>query len=139
MAKVSYEELEQLASIVKRKIQDEFAIKKMSGNLVRTIEIIASSDKIEIVIPAPTYNMLLYQSKGVVLPTYKGSYASKLDKEGSEFFVYPNGTRKGSHKVTPHNHIGFVDKIINEALNEWYGVIGNKYSEKKRTDTGDNS
>ena len=137
MAKISYGELELLASIVKKKIEDEFAIKKLSGNLVKTIEIIQSQDKVEIVIPAPTYNMLLYQSKGVVVHTYRGSYASKLDKEGSEFFVYPNGTRKGSHKIAPHNHINFVERVINEALQEWYGQLGQKYQEIKRTDLGE--
>lgn len=137
MAKIKYEELEQLAFILKRKIEEEFSLKKLSGNLVNTIEIVGSADKIEISIPAPTYNMLLYQTRHVVVPTYHGSYASKIDKKGSEFFVYPYGTRKGSYKVTPHNHINFVDRVIKEAINEWMAFYSTKYKEKRRTDTGE--
>lgn len=137
MPKIKYEELEQLAFILKRKIEEEFSLKKLSGNLVNTIEIVGSADKIEISIPAPTYNMLAYQTKHVIIPTYHGSYASKLDKEGSEFFVYPYGTRKGSHKVTPRNHINFVDRVISEAIDEWLSFYSTKYEEKGRTDTGE--
>lgn len=136
MAKVKYNELEQLAFIVKRKIEEEFSLKHLSGNLARTIEIVGSADSIEIVIPAQTYNMLMYQTRGVIVPTYRGSYASKLDKEGSEFFVYPYGSRRGSHKISPKNHIGFVDRVIEEAIEEWL-VMFPKYEEKGRTDTGE--
>lgn len=136
METVSYEEMEQLAHILVKKIKDEFSIKKLSGNLANTIEVHASDDKIEVVIPAQTYNMLLYQTKKVVLHTSHGSYASDLDENGSEFFVYPNGTRKGSKKISPGNHKGFVDKVINEAIKEWLIAMGNKYREKRRIDTG---
>ena len=136
MAKVSYEDLEKLASIIMKKIEEEFAVKKMSGNLVRTVEIKASADSIEISIPAPTYNMLEFQRRGAIVHTYHGSYASKLDKEGSEFFVYPNGEHKGSHKIYPRNHIGFVDRVIREAVDEWTAMNSNKYRKTKETDTG---
>lgn len=136
MDSISYEELEQLAFIFQRKIQEEFSIKHLSGNLANTIEIVASDDNIQIIIPAKTYNMLLYQTKGVIVHTSHGSYASKLDKEGSEFFIYPNGTIKGRRKIKPRNHVGFVDKAIRDSIDEWLLSLSGKYEETKITDTG---
>ena len=135
---LSNEDLEELASVIVEKIKEEFAIKKMSGNLVRTIQVVASEDKVEIIIPANTYSMLQYQTRGVIVPTWHGSYASKLDLEGSEFFIYPYGTRKGSFKVYPRNHIGFVDKVINEGVNEWLARKG-KYTKGKVTELEGNN
>lgn len=136
MGEIKYEDFEQLALIIKKNLEEEFSIKKLSGNLIRTIEIINSKDKIEISIPAPTYNMLQYQTNHVVIPTYRGSYASKLDAIGSEFFIYPYGTRKGSFKIKPHNHKDFVDKVINKSLDEWLATYSNKYKKKSRKDFG---
>lgn len=121
---VPQEMLDLLSRIVIRKIEEEFSIKKLSGNLVNTITIEQSENEIKINIPAQTYNMLLYQEKGVVVHTSNGSYASKLDEEGSSFYVYPNGTRKGSYRINPRNHIGFVNKVVNEAIQEWSSIIG---------------
>ena len=135
METVSYEELEQLAQIITRKIKEDFEDKHLSGNLARTIEVHGSEDKIEIVIPARTYNMLLYQTRHIVVPRGNGSYASKLDEQGSEFYVYTYGTRKGSKKIHPGNHKGFVDKAIQEGIREWFGILADKYKEGKRTDT----
>lgn len=137
MAAISYKELEELAQIIVKKIQADFEDKHLSGNLARTIVVNGSKDKIEIVIPAKAYNMLLYQTKGVVVYNGHGSYASKLDKEGSEFYIYPFGTRKGSKKIAPRNHIYFVNRAINEGLNEWLGTKAEKYKEEKRTTYGE--
>lgn len=111
--------LQQLAQIIVRNLQEEFAVKKMSGNLIKTIQVEEQEGDIKIIIPAKTYNMLLYQTKGVVVHTSHGSYASKLDTEGSSFMVYPHGTRKGSYRVSPGNHKDYVDKIIQKSLSEW--------------------
>ena len=122
--KVGEKELEQLARLIVQKLREEFALKHLSGNLVNTITVENLGNEIKINIPAKTYNMLLYQTKGVVVHTSNGSYASKLDEEGSKFFVYPQGTRKGSKRISPGNHKGYVDKIINQAISEWSGMIG---------------
>lgn len=122
--KVGEKELEQLARLIVQKLEEEFALKHLSGNLVNTITVENLGNEIKINIPAKTYNMLLYQTKGVVVHTSNGSYASKLDEEGSKFFVYPQGTRKGSKRISPGNHKGYVDKIINQAISEWSGMIG---------------
>lgn len=120
------EELRKLGEIIIRKLKEEFAIKHLSGNLVNTITVEMASDEINIRIPAQTYNMLKYLEKGVVIHTSHGSYASKLDEEGSSFMVYPEGSRKGSHRVSPRNHKGYIDKIINSSIQEWKGLVGGK-------------
>ena len=75
------------------------------------------------------YNIKLAEKKGVVVKTYHGSYAEKLNEVGSEFFVYPGYNRKGSHKATPHNHIGFADNAVNNAIQVWTGMMKEKYKE----------
>ena len=119
-------ELQLLADIIVRRLKEEFSLKKLSGNLVNTITVESYGNEIKINIPAQTYNMLLYQEKGVVIHTSNGSYASKLDEIGSEFYVYPQGTRKGSKLIKPHNHIGYVDRVINGAIREWRSQLGDK-------------
>ena len=120
---VGERELQKLAEIIVRNLKEEFAIKHLSKNLINTIVVEGTSDEIKIHIPAQTYNMLLYQSKGVVVHTSHGSYASKLDEEGSSFMVYPNGTRKGSKRISPRNHQGYIDRIINLSIQEWRGSL----------------
>lgn len=132
---LTHSDLEMLTWTILDKFKEEFAIKHLSMNLVNTIEVHNNPDGIQIVIPAKTYNMLLYQTQGVVVHTSHGSYASKLDKEGSQFYVYPNGARKGSKKIKPGNHKGYVDRVINEAINEWMVKLG-KFDSKKITDFG---
>ena len=124
----SYKEeiLTSLSNIIIQNLKEEFSRKKLSGNLINTIEVEISSDEVKIHIPAKTYNMLLFQTKGVVVHTNNGSYASKLDEEGSSFMVYPQGTRKGSHRVNPRNHIGFIDRVINKSIREWRSTLSEK-------------
>lgn len=111
--------LELLAQIIVRRIKEEFADKRMSGNLINTISVEKLEDRIDIKIPAEIYNMLEYQRSGTIIHTNKGSYASKLDEEGSSFMVYPNKTRKGAYRVKPGHHKGFVNKVVNESIQEW--------------------
>lgn len=121
---IGEKELQDLAEIIVRKLKEEFNLKHLSGNLINTMKIENYGDEIKINIPAQTYNMLLYQMKGVVVHTSNGSYASKLDEEGSKFYKYPNGTRKGSKLVKPGNHKGYIDKVIDSAILEWSSEIG---------------
>ena len=123
---VGEKELELLARIIVEKLREEFSIKHLSGNLINTIKVENLGNEIKINIPAQTYNMLLYQSKGVVVHTSHGSYASKIDEEGSSFMIYPGETRSGSFRVNPGNHKGYVNKVIDSAILEWQGLLGNK-------------
>lgn len=115
--------LDSLMAIIIKNLKEEFRIKHLSKNLINTIQIESYSDEIKIHIPAKTYNMLMYQTKGVVIHTSNGSYASKLDEVGSEFFLYPNGTRKGSYKIKPHNHKGYIERVINKSIQEWKNTL----------------
>lgn len=124
MAQIGEKELERLATLIVNKLKEEFTQKHLSGNLLKTITIERMGDQINIIIPAKTYNMLLYQTQGVVVHTSHGSYASKLDEEGSSFMIYPSGTRKGSKRIKPGNHKGYIDNIIDNAIQEWSSMIG---------------
>lgn len=130
---LTHQDLEELTWIILEKLKEEFQTKYMSKNLVNTVEVKNQDDKIEIIIPAKVYNMLKFQKEGVVIHTGKGSYASKLDKEGSEFYAYPQGTKKGSKRVKPGNHKDYVDRVIEKAVNEWMAKQG-KFDSKKVTE-----
>ena len=121
---VGEKELEKLANLIVQKLREEFANKHLSKNLINTIRVENIGNEIKIYIPAKTYNMLLYQTQGVVVHTSNGSYASRLDETGSEFYVYPQGSRKGGKRIAPHNHKGYIDKIVNKAISEWSSIIG---------------
>lgn len=123
-------EVQRFAEILQNKLKDGFRAKRLSGNLMNTIEINDVGDHVEVSIPAQVYNMLLYQTRGVIVHYGSKSYASKLDEQGSSFMVYPHGTRSGSYRVSPGNHKGFVDQAIKEALQEW---ASGKYEIKSTT------
>lgn len=130
--KVGEKELEQLANLIIEKLREEFSIKHLSKNLINTIKVENVGDEIKIHIPAQTYNMLKFQQEGVVIHTSKGSYASRLDETGSEFYSYNKGTRTGGERIAPHNHKGYIEKIINQAIAEWSSLVGkNKVSVRK--------
>lgn len=115
----------ELGLFIYKALKKEFEDKHLSKNLINTVEILFDANGDYIVkIPAQTYNMLLYQKKGVVVHTNHGSYAKKLDEQGSSFIVYPNDDRKGSFRINPGNHKGFVNKVINEAIIEWLSLNG---------------
>ena len=120
MAQLKRKDLEEFVQILLQKLKDEFSVHYLSGNLLNTITVDNSNpDLIRIEIPAETYNMLLYQTRGVVVPYQSKSYAMKLNEQGSSFKLYPNGTVKGSYWIHPGNHKGYLDKVINEAISEW--------------------
>ena len=121
---MAYEkELEKLSDIIIKNLHLEFADKHLSKNLINTISVEKLGDEIKINIPAQTYNMLEYQTRGVIIHTTNGSYASKLDEEGSSFMIYPNGTRKGGRRISPGNHKGYIDEVIGKSIQEWLGEI----------------
>ena len=131
--KLSKQDLEDMATFVKNALVNEFAPKHLSNNLLNTIQInFVDESKIQVSIPAQTYNMLLFQHKRVVVHTSHGSYASKLDIEGSSFFVYPNESRSGSYKVYPKNHIGYIDRVINEAISSFLAMKADKWKLRHR-------
>lgn len=127
---VGEKELKKLAEIIIKNLKEEFSVKHLSKNLINTIVVESANDEIKIHIPAQTYNMLLYQTKGVVVHTSHGSYASKLDEEGSSFIDYPNGQRKGSKRISPRNHKGYINEVINKSIREWRGLLQNMKVQK---------
>lgn len=134
MAAISKKDLMDLATFIESSLKEEFANQHLSGNLVNTIEVEEGEDSVKVSIPARAYNMYQYQRNRVIIPNGRGSYASRLDTEGSEFFVYTN---KGRFFVKPHNHIGYVDKVINDSINAWIASLSGRYEKKSMTDTGE--
>lgn len=119
---ITDEQITMLALIIVKNIKEEFMIQKMSGNLANTIEVYEDGEGLHVSIPAQTYNMLKYQKEKVLIHTSHGSYASKLDEEGSSFFVYDEETGKRK-KISPGNHKGFIEKVILDSINEWKGTL----------------
>lgn len=94
-------------------VKNGFEEKHLSGNLLNTLEVTEN----QLRIPAPSYNMYQYQMHGVIIHTGIGSYASELDENGSQFYIY---IRKGGRFwITPKNHIGFVDDSIRLGIQNW--------------------
>ena len=123
---ITRRELEMLSFIILRKLQEEFEIKHLSKNLINTVRIEMLEDEIKVNIPAQTYNMLEFKRSGVIVHTSHGSYASKIDEEGSSFMIYPNDTKAGSFRTYPRNHKGYVNRIINSAIKEWKEFLNGK-------------
>ena len=115
MNKVSQADLELLAEMIIQNIRADFAVKHLSGNLVNTIQVENTKDGIKIIIPAEIYDIYQYLDKGVIIKTGQGSYASELDINGSSF---------GRNKT--HNHKGYVDRAIDNAVNMWVSSIQDK-------------
>lgn len=130
---VSEEDLQVFTNIILENLKEEFSLKKLSGNLLNTITVEKNDEEIRINIPARTYNMLLYQQKGVVVHTGHGSYASKLDEQGSNFYVYPNGGTNGRYKINPKNHKDFVNRVVQKSLEQFVNIKG--YEIVKREET----
>lgn len=123
---VSKKDLQTLANLIYENIKADFEDKHLSGNLLNTIQVTNSDTGIKIEIPAEIYNMYLFFSKGVVVHTGKGSYASELNDKGSAFTAYSQKTGK-RYRITPHNHIGYIDNAINNAITTWTNMMRNKY------------
>lgn len=130
---LSKKELRELMVFIEINLRKEFAKQHLSGNLINTLEFDETEDAVTLTIPARIYNFYQFQKNGVVIPRGNGSYASKLDRTGSEFVYYPpEGGRKF---IKPHNHVGYVDKIINDAINQWLAEKANEYERISITDT----
>ena len=127
---VSDDKLLMLSFIIVKKIKEEFADKKLSGNLLNTINVEQDMDGIHINIPAKTYNMLKFQTEGVLIHTSNGSYASKLDVIGSEFNLY-NEEGKYIGRAKPHNHIGYIERVLLSAIEEWKATYSLTITDKK--------
>lgn len=109
-----------LKDLIIQEIQKDFDQKHLSGNLVETIRWEVNEQGYNIIIPAEVYDMYRFFKEGVIIPTGWGSYASELDETGSEFAVY---SKKGKrYYVKPHNHIGYIERAINNALQIWFSL-----------------
>lgn len=114
---ITEEALTLLKDLIIQEIKKDFEEKHLSKNLVNTITWEKNEEGFNIIIPAEIYNMYKFFKEGVVISKGIGSYASHLDEVGSEFMVYP---KKGKRFLsTPHNHIGYVERAINSALQQW--------------------
>lgn len=115
-------------------LNEEFAGKHLTGNLLNTVYVIENGKTVEIHIPAPTYDFYEYFVHGVIQPPKKGglptNYAVPLDASGSKFTYYweeyakSKGQKVGrgvikKKEVKPRNHIGYVDKIITDGITKW--------------------
>ncbi len=119
---LTQDDLNELATIFLKNIQEEFALKHLSGNLVGSLQLVAEKDSVKIIIPAQTYDMYAYVKQGIIIPNSSGSYASELDINGSKIF---------GHQIS--NHKGYIDKIINQSIEEWVSIKNIEVA--KRTDT----
>lgn len=116
-------ELQLLSSLIIKNLKEEFAIKHLSKNLINTIKIENSDNEIKIYIPAQTYNMLEYKRNKVVVYTSHGSYASRIDEDGTSFMIYRGDTKKRSFRYHTTNHIGYINRVIDKSIQEWSGMI----------------
>lgn len=126
MSTIEKKDLDRLAALIVENIKADFATKRLSGNLVNTIKVYNSEYGIKIEIPAPVYNMYRFFKDGVVIPSARGgSYASELNDKGSSFMYYSESGKR--ELKTPRNHIGYVDRAINNALSTWLEGLKGKY------------
>ena len=128
---VSDEDVMLLANLIIENIKKDFEQKHLSGNLMNTIAIEKTADSVQIVVPAEKYNMSLYMRKGVVVHSGTGSYASRIDEEGSIIRFPRQGGGPGRPKEKKiGNHKGYVDASIRNALETWRNMIADKYEIK---------
>lgn len=117
---ITQQHLEKLAKIIVDELKLEFST-HLSGNLINTISVVSLDGVVQIKIPAQVYDLEKYFDKKVIVHTGKGSYASSLDTKGSEFMVYD---KKGQgYLKKPHNHKGFVNKIVDDSIQKWLKQI----------------
>jgi hypothetical protein len=99
-----------LAELIVQNLNIEF-ITHYSGNLRDNINIYKTPDGYAIDIPADLYNLKLYRQKGVIVKTYKGSYAQRINYTGG----------------FSGKHVNYVDRCIRNAIEEWkkeFGIEG---------------
>ena len=116
----------ELAKEILEALNREFSFKHLSNNLLNNVKIIETNDYVELRISAPSYDFYEYFINGVIVPPKRAGlptqYASLLDTQGSEYTVYwREGTRGNIHKKKqkPHNHIGYVNKVLSEGISSW--------------------
>jgi hypothetical protein len=126
---VSDEDLMALANLIVENIKKDFEDKHLSGNLINTMYLEKTQDGIKIVVPAEKYNIPMYIRKGVVLHSGTGSYASQVDEEGS-IIRLPQNHRGRPKDIKVGNHVGYVEKAIQNAIETWRNMIEEKYEIK---------
>ena len=100
---------ERLAMIIKKNLKAEFENVHFSKNLMNTIKVSKNSDgNWEVDIPADLYNLKQFKKKGLIIKTYKGSYAERINQTGG--FA-------GKHK-------GYIETIIAKSVKEWLASMG---------------
>lgn len=107
MAYAGTDMMELLVSLIIKHLRAEFELKHLTKNLINTIRVEELDDRINIIIPAEVYDYVLFKTKKVIVHTGEGSYASRIDVEGSW-----NG-----------NHRDYVNRIVNNAIQEWRQII----------------
>lgn len=133
MPKLTQKDLRDFAFAIKNNIDQEFSNKYLTHNLVDTVQIVEGQDNIQVTIPAKIYNFYQYfKHGGVIIYRGGGSYASQLDRYGSEFVYYPE--TGGRVFIKPHNHIGYVDRVIDNSIVEWSSKILKKFNEMNITE-----
>lgn len=101
---ISELQLISLAEKIKNHLKDEFEELHLSGNLMDTITIDHDGDGYLVKIPAKVYDILqFYKTGAIIYREDKGSYAQEVNITGGF---------SGRHK-------GYVEKSINNAINEW--------------------
>jgi hypothetical protein len=117
-------------------LYEEFLNKHQSLNLLNTTQkstmYMPRSSICNITIKAPKYDTAEFIRTGAI--TYVGgSYAQKLDKEGSSFYKYkvqhsPSEPKKNWRKVivAPKNHQNYVSKIVYSAIFKLTQLVGNQ-------------
>jgi len=135
MPRISDDDLKRLAAIIERKIMEEFGDRHLSGNLMSTLEVTYGAGTVAISIPAEVYNFYEFFKTGAIVPRGKGSYASSLDIRGSEYVVYDDKGKRTFKR--PRNHVGYVNRIINDSIAEWTASMSDRYEQISKTDTGE--
>lgn len=94
----------QLAELIKHNLVNEFQEIHFSKNLMNTIKVRQNDDgNWEVDIPADLYNLKQFKKKGVIIKTYKGSYAERINQTGG----------------FSGKHTGYVEKIIKKCIQQW--------------------
>lgn len=100
-------EIELLATLIKKEIQEEFSNKKITGNLANTITIEKNSkNEYNIIIPAEKYDLKEWDKHKVIKKDPIKSYANAVNETG------------GFSKT----HKGYVERAIEKAVVKWMSL-----------------
>lgn len=111
-----------LAGLIREEIRSDFEGKHLSRNLMDTIRVTKTEGGFDVEIPAEIYSMYEYQVHGAIVFTGEGSYAERLNAEGSAFWSYrKDGSRRW---VAPGNHVNYADEAVRRAVYRWIGKKG---------------